>query len=62
MQGSASARLDLNVGNEVITVAAFSKVLDEICNGNISVEELLCSESFDAVISDKDVLLSISRK
>ena len=60
-QESATARLDLDTGNEIITVAAFTDILKKICNARITLENLLCSEDFDAVISDRNVVVTVTR-
>ena len=57
----SSARLDLMSKTDVRSVMAFTQVLEEICHGSPSVEKLLASEDFNATVSDKDVILSISR-
>ena len=58
---SAIGRLDFDNGTDTKTVVAFAEVLEKICQGSITVEHLVCSEDFDAIVSDKDVLVSISR-
>ena len=57
----SSARLDLMTKTDVKSVMAFSPVLEEICQGTPTVEKLLAFEDFNATVSDKDVILSISR-
>ena len=51
-----SARLDLITGTDIKTVVAFSEVLDEIGQGNATVEKLLVSEEFNAIVYEKDVI------
>ena len=58
----SSARLDLMTKTDVKSVMAFLQVLKEICQGNPTVEKLLASEDFNATVSDKYVILSISRE
>lgn len=56
-----SARLDINTGTDVKAVVVFSPVLEDICQGTATVENLIYCEEFDAVVSEKDVIVSISR-
>ena len=56
------ARLDLMTKTEATSAMAFIQVLEEICQGPLSVEKLLGSEDFNATVSDKNGILNISCK
>ena len=57
-----SAKVDVETNNEVHTISAFSPIINEICNESAcTAETLLSCKPFDAIISDQDVILSITR-
>lgn len=48
-------------GGETEMIYALTEVIEGICCGHRTVETLLTSERFDAIVSDKDMLVRFDR-
>lgn len=57
-----TVKLDVESDSELRSLSAFSPVIEDICQGDASMAALLCSEAFDLVYSEKNVILSITRE
>lgn len=57
----ASAKIDLEVEGIIKNVSVFSPIIEELCQGEPSKIALLSCEAFNAVYSEKNVIVSVSR-
>ena len=56
-----TVKMDIEADGYVKCVSAFSPIVEEICEGDVSKRALLSCQAFDVVINEKNFFISVSR-
>ena len=56
-----TVKMNIEADGYVKCVSAFSPIVEQICEGDVSKRALLSCQDFDVVINEKNVIISVSR-